>query len=258
VATIWVRPEGGGSRIHHSGRMLLRTWKGKIVAQAWPKKRGNNQTPWQRRCVANFVRAQAIAKQSDPQMWLLAMEMAKRTGLYPRDILTKAILTGMLDLRQEDGTLVGRSPAKQEIELFQGARVHRTSNLTLTAATPLIVTWQATLLNPLLLWDVAAPTLLEIPDGCNVARLTSSITMDANAGGYVQALIRRSSDGATFAQANWSSSTASQQPTLFCDTGPIPVIAGEKYLVRVEALNTRAIRGTLGSCFFAIECGFIA
>jgi len=257
MAWVTPRPEGGGSRIAHANRLVLRVSRGKLVAQAWPKKRGNQQTDFQRQTVKNFVDAQFLAKHGDPGQWLVAMEATKKTGLYPRDLLTRAITVGIQDVIFEDGTELNRCQPKYEIPMFQGCRVHRTSSVSLTSGAARTITWQASLLNPLGMWDVGDPTRITIPPGANVASFFFQCAPSTNENADVSYIIRNESTSTTYGFAVFGRTSLTYGLGALCSTGPVPVVAGQNWIAQINPGVTRSFQGSQSAMWFSCELGFV-
>jgi len=60
---------------------------GQLHAEAWPRRRGKNQTPIERAWVNDFSSSAKRSKDPDPCAAATAMPMVKGTGFYYRDIL---------------------------------------------------------------------------------------------------------------------------------------------------------------------------
>jgi hypothetical protein len=75
-----------------SGRLLIRdNGRGTLIAQAWPKKRKRPLHPHTAEQSAKFGKIVRLTKYVHPDQFIAAMSLTKRTGLYPRDILVKAM-----------------------------------------------------------------------------------------------------------------------------------------------------------------------
>jgi len=208
--------------------------------------------------VRRFVEAQRLAKQSSPEQWRIAMEMSKNTGLYPRDILTKAIMTGLLGSTFPDGSYIDRIQPSYEVPLFQGCSIYRTAAFAYTAAAVHWISWQAAEVNPLLMWDPSDPTVVEIPQGANIARFTGRIRTTTNTGDYMQLQIERVSPQRFVALPIFDPATGNWTGSLLADTGPVAVVPGEKYRMGVQCGSNRDMSGGFSNTALAVELGFIA
>ncbi len=75
----------------YRGRVMIDTVRGVIRVRKWPKKRGRPKSALQRWWNDWFKQANLLAKYADPMSLVAAKEMTKGTGLYPRDVLLKAM-----------------------------------------------------------------------------------------------------------------------------------------------------------------------
>lgn len=74
----------------YTGRIIVRSWRGRLIAQAWPRKRGRPKHPAQIRSIEAFRNATYNAQRMDSRSWDVAIRMTRGTPLYPRDVLTAA------------------------------------------------------------------------------------------------------------------------------------------------------------------------
>lgn len=77
------------------GRFIVKTWRGKLIMQAWPKKRERPLPPKVQAQNQRFANANILAKYAAPDQQNIAMELAKEGPLYPRDYLTAAMTSGL-------------------------------------------------------------------------------------------------------------------------------------------------------------------
>ncbi len=75
----------------HRGRTITYTHRGILVTQKWPRKRGTPTSAKQLWWIDWFTQANKLAKYADPMSQVRAIDMTKGTGLYPRDVLLKAM-----------------------------------------------------------------------------------------------------------------------------------------------------------------------
>lgn len=230
--------------------MVFATYGGRSYARAWPRKVGPSPLPYQQETVQRFIDANRLAKIAAPQQIIEAMKATKNTGLYPRDLLTKAMLTGLFNIVTEDGQTITRAPLQYEVPVFLGARIYRTANQPLNAGITHILTWQAAELNAIGMWDISDPTLFTIPTGVTVVQCTAQIRSDTGVNSYLQLNLRRNSDGRSVAQAAQSGNFAKR---VNFPSGPFAVSGGEQY--RLEAFSTinQTLIGGQGDLWFSIE-----
>jgi len=65
--------------------------RGVLRVRKWPKKRGTPTSARQRLWIEWFRQANELAKYADPMSQVRAIEMTKASGMYPRDVLLKAM-----------------------------------------------------------------------------------------------------------------------------------------------------------------------
>ncbi|KKL81949.1 hypothetical protein LCGC14_1989660 [marine sediment metagenome] len=83
--------------------MMIDTVRGVLRVRKWPKKRGPPRSELQRWWVDWFKQANRLAKYADPMSQARAIEMTKGSGLYPRDILLKAMRGRLYTWADQDG-----------------------------------------------------------------------------------------------------------------------------------------------------------
>ncbi len=80
-----------GRHPSYTGRVMIDSFRGVLRVRKWPKKRGTPRSALQRWWVDWFVQANLLAKYADPMSQARAIEMSKDSGMYPRDVLLKAM-----------------------------------------------------------------------------------------------------------------------------------------------------------------------
>lgn len=77
------------------GRYIVKTWRGKLVIQSWPKKRSRPLPAQTLAQNERFKNANFLAKFAPPDQQKMAIELGKKGPLYPRDYLTAAMTSGL-------------------------------------------------------------------------------------------------------------------------------------------------------------------
>lgn len=72
-------------------RVVIKEWKGKVVAQAWPKPRGKPTSALQLAWVQKFTRVNQATKLAEPCSVGIASCLTPNTGWYYRDMLATAM-----------------------------------------------------------------------------------------------------------------------------------------------------------------------
>lgn len=75
----------------HTGLVSFRVRRGKLIAQAWPKKRTQAQREKNKHNEAWFRDACKLIKYVDPEQQIIARALAKGSPLLPRDLLMSAM-----------------------------------------------------------------------------------------------------------------------------------------------------------------------
>lgn len=76
-------------------RMIVQTYRGRLYVRSWPRKRGKNLHPKVILQNQRFHNANVLAKYAPDQQQRMAIEMAKKGPLYPRDYITAAMMRGL-------------------------------------------------------------------------------------------------------------------------------------------------------------------
>ena len=80
-----------GRRPAHTGRIMIDTVRGVLRVRKWPRKRPGPRTAIERFWSDWFTQANKLAKYADAMSQVRAIEMTKGSGMYPRDVLLKAM-----------------------------------------------------------------------------------------------------------------------------------------------------------------------
>lgn len=80
-----------GRRPVHAGRVMVDSVRGVLRVRKWPKKRGTPRSAAQRWWIDWFKQANLLAKYASDMDQARAIEMTKGSGMYPRDVLLKAM-----------------------------------------------------------------------------------------------------------------------------------------------------------------------
>ena len=85
------------------GAMMVDTCRGVLRVRKWPKKRGTPRSALQRWWNDWFRQANLLTKYADGMTQARAIALTKYTGLYPRDIMLRAIRGRYLWFTDQDG-----------------------------------------------------------------------------------------------------------------------------------------------------------
>jgi hypothetical protein len=229
-------------------RVVVDTFRGQYRVRKWPKKRGTPTDPVQLERIRRFAEANKLAKFVQGAIWIKAMKQAAGTGLYPRDVLVQAMLTGQADIAEANGDLISYKRWYLEAAVFQGARVERLSNNAYVATAAASVSWQTPVIQTVPIWSVGQPTRLTVPTGVNIVRISLATRATAVISGWIQAGIRKNGVDAVAATNFVSSNTFGAN----CDTGPIYVAPGDYFEARIQGQVNYTL-GATPQTFFAME-----
>lgn len=206
-----------------SGAYVVDTWKGQYRVRKWPAKRGFPKDPIQASRVNRFADANRLAKFVNGNFWNLAHRLAQGTGLYPRDFLVQAMLTGHADVAREDGSLITYKEFFLEEAMFQGCTVQRTSGQVITSGGNRVITWQLPIIQTVPIWSAGAPTRLTVPTNVNIVTMKASIASLAAVNGAQIIFIQNQAGVLVAATTVTQNAGVNSQ----CDSGPIYVSPGD-------------------------------
>ncbi len=86
-----------------SGRMMIDTVRGVLRVRRWPKKTGTPKSETQLWWIDWFRQANLLAKYADGMSQVRAKQMTKGSGMYPRDVLLKAMRGRLYFWIDQDG-----------------------------------------------------------------------------------------------------------------------------------------------------------
>lgn len=201
------------------------TYRGQIRIRKWPRKRGKITNPKLLAINKRFAASRALMKYADPMQVATAMKAAKGTGLYPGDILMHAMLVGMFDIVNPDGTVITQYVPTLEAAVWQGARVQRSSNQALPAGTTTTLIWQVPIMDTALIWNAGSPSRLTVPINTNIVELVFGIRSTTSQTTAFQASIAK--NGSVIAQL--STGNNATNPVYAMPSGPVSVIPGDYF-----------------------------
>lgn len=217
--------------------------------QAWPKKRGLPDDPYAQETIGRFIMAQYMAKRAAPEQIAIAMEATKNSGLYPRDLLTKAMLAGFLDLELEDGTVLERPPLTWEVPVFKGAAVWKSGTFTIPANSSVTPTFDQIELNPVGLFDPGLPDRFTIPAGITVVDVHAFLRQQNSLNNAFQLAIHKFPGPQAYARFN---QVANLNKALGVHTGPVAVNTGDYFTITVFASTSTLVAAGQPDARFSI------
>lgn len=229
MATITPPPDGTNPPAHR-GRVSVKTWRGKTYISAWPKKRGPSKRRDQKWRADTFREATKLIKLAPASQQILSERAVKGSQLYPRDLLMRAMLSGIFDIRRPDGTIQTIGPKQVERAVFVGARVGKSSTQAIAANTITTVTWNDPILDTMGFWDPASPNQLRIPAGIQVVEVFAGVGYSAGGDYNLECRLSMSGKGIV-SRPNYN---VFGFGGLALSTGPIPVTEGDTINLQVE------------------------
>lgn len=164
--------------------------------------------------------------------------------LYLVDENNNSRKVALSDLAQWIKTAASIVPASNP---WKGARVKRTTNLSLASGIATTLAWQAAELDTTAFWSAGAPTRLTVPAGVTKVRITANARFDAASAGARQILIFK--NGATFNGRGAIQMAGQTNAELNIVSAVVPVVAGDFFECQAfqgsgSALNLMAHEST--------------
>lgn len=226
---------------------MVDTLRGQMRIRAWPRKRGRPKHPFTRLWNDWFRDANALAKRADGHAHAAAIELTKGTGLYPRDIMLRAMSKGLIDFVDENGVLIQNRERRIEPVTFQGAWTRPTANITIGTGAFVAPNWPLPVIDTFGFWSAGQPDRFTIPAGFEIIQLHAAATQSTGAGGRMVAFFEIVG-GAPFGGASTENPTT---VTIAAASGPIVVQEGDQVRVKFFMQNGGTI-GSTGVSFFAL------
>jgi len=226
-------------------RVVVCSVRGQYYVRKWPKKRGTPTDPIQLSRIKRFADANRLAKFIKAGWWIQAMAQAKGSGLYPRDVLVQAMLTGQADVAEPDGGYISYKEFFLEEAMFQGCSVQRTAGQGIGAGAETAIIWQTPIIQTVPIFSAGQPTRLTVPTNVNMVNLKASVRSSAAVNGLQFLLIRNQAAALLGAQSVTQNATVNLQ----CETGPIYVTPGDWFDCRVFLGAAGTISGVVQTWF---------
>lgn len=227
------------------GKLVVDTFRGQVRVRAWPRKRGPAKDGALKRQQDWFRDVTQLIKYAPASQIIDAMEATKGTGLYPRDLLMRAIASGLVDLVTADGFFLQHRNRALEPVMWQGVINRLNADLNIPAGIGTVIPWPLPVLDTNAYWNVAAPTLYTIPAGVNIVQLFAGALENLNPNGRLLLQINHSTMGAL--ADSWSG-TGGTLSGAIC-TGPVVVNAGDTLSCSVLRTQAGRLSGTQGTFF---------
>lgn len=238
-----------GKQRHPSftGLVIVDTWRGVQRVRAWPRKRGTPTSEQVRDQNAWFKAANQLVMRAEPSQIKASIAATANVGLYPRDVLVRAMGAGLLDIVTPEGQVITYRQHFWEHKVFQGTIIRPASDIVPAVGTWFTIPWPLPLIDTAGFWDVAAPTRLTVPAHIDIIQVSGGVKQ-ASTGGPLLALTIRQNGAVDVA---WSQATSSGTVGDTFSTGPIPVIQGDYFECLIFA--TRAGNLSAGPLWYGVE-----
>jgi len=230
-----------------SGRLIIDTYRGQTRVRAWPRKRGPHTIPDQIIQTQWFKAANKLALTVAPSQIAVATEATRNTGLYPRDVIIRAMGAGLLDIIEPDGTLVTYRQKFWERVVFQGTIIRPTVDIVPAVGVWFLVNWPLPVIDTAGFWNVAVPARLTVPDHVDIIKVHGDIKQMSTGGPLLAIRIRLNGT----LDVAWSQATSSGTVGDHFSTGPIPVVQGDYFECLI--FPTRAGNLTAGPTWWGVE-----
>jgi hypothetical protein len=231
-----------------AGRVIIDTFKGRVRIKKWPRKTGRPKSLAVRYQNDAFTQAQALAKQAPAQQQIAAMQQAEGRGLYPRDVLTQAIIGAPLRFVRPDGTVISKWKPVLEVTMFLGALLQRSSSFTVASGAFRTINWQVPVLDSTGFWNIAQPSKLVIPAGVSVVQVMAGYA--SSTGGTFQNTLVINKNGTIGIVGMTANDQATHHNAVA--SGPIPVVAGD-YFEALAFSGTTFSLNAVGTTYFALN-----
>lgn len=206
------------------------TRRGRIICAKWPRSRSKTPHPNQVAWHEWFKQANHLAKICDPNQIRLAMEYTRGTGLYPRDLLLKAMSTGIVDIIDITGPPIISKQWGIEPVTWQGFIIEANPTISVGSG-PQTITWPLPTLQTMPFWNAGDPTVITIPPGVTVMEFYAAWLWNNTNTVSLRLQIQRVSDAQNFSA---SIAAATGRPATSISTGPVIVTPGETWNVRIQ------------------------
>ena len=159
--------------------VVVDTVRGKLRVRAWPKPRGKPKSARVRAQNEWFRDANHLAKKAAGDQIKTAMVMTKNTGLYPRDVILKAMAGNLGDIEFEGGKVYEKRRNEVPDSVFNGCILNLPNNLNIGTGATIISTWGVPIIDAAGYWNAGNPERLTIPTTSRICRLDANLLSDS-------------------------------------------------------------------------------
>ena len=206
------------------GRVIYDTYRGQQRVRSWPRPRGPSPLEQQQIQTEWFKAANLLAVKAAPSQMAVAVESTRNLGLYPRDVIIRAMGAGLIDIIEPDGSLIQYRQDRLDKVIFQGAVLELDVDQAIPANTVTTVSFPLPVIDTASFWDVTSPGRLTIPEGVTLVEVGCRTLQLTTKTGQLILLL------------NWNGIEFARQAiggTMWhgevLKTGPLPVVEGDYF-----------------------------
>ena len=225
---------------------MIDVYRGQIRIRKWPRKRGTPKSQQVRDQNDWFRFANNAAKNSPAVMQIDAMEAVVGTGLYPRDWITKALGTGLIDILEPDGTIVRYEQKRIDTVSWQGFIIRPSVDFAIPTNVFFAPSWPVPVRDTGGFFSAASPTLITIPEGVEIMEFTAGAFQRVAVAGHLFSRIVKN-DTLEFA---YQGESFTGQKTDTVSTGPMLVEPGDTIKAEFNMSGNGELSGN-GATFFS-------
>lgn len=173
------------------GAIVVDSVRGSLRVRAWPKKRGTSKSAAVRKQNEWFKGANALARFAASSQQREAIRLTKNSGLYPRDLMMRAMAGNLVDQLDMGDRIVRKGKVEVTPVKFQGVSIIKTSPQSLPSGGNITIIWDLPEVDTGAFWDVANPTRLVIPAKVSLVRLDVCIEAETGSSSKLRMGLRK-------------------------------------------------------------------
>lgn len=206
-----------------TGQFVVDVVRGRTRVRAWPRKRGSPKSPITQQQNADFALRQKHAKFADAAQQIEARRLTKGTGLYPRDLLTRAMAVGLYDVLLPDGRIITHRRNVIVPTTFSGAIIAPASSINIGTNAWKAVPWPLPVIDTAAFWSAGAPTIFTVPPGVTMVQCAIGTQQGSAAGGRIMSrFLLNGTIAVALGGSSWSGTVVHGM-----NTGPFVVAPGD-------------------------------
>lgn len=147
------------------GGLVMKLWRGLVVVQKWPRKRGKSIDPGTATRSKQFGDACRLSNHVDPRQMEIARGAAKASLMVPRDLIISAMYANLFDLELDDGRIITKRVERIFNTVFQGFALELDTEFSFGINSWETPSWPLPVRDTAGFWSVANPGRITIPEG---------------------------------------------------------------------------------------------